>query len=183
MEVSILKSLLDVEVLVDHDSLKNEVKMKEDSIGARLTEVIVGGLSSDALVFSFDRRKRISDYYSTVYKGVHAGCDYVVVTRLNEITYIVFVEMKSGTTKGFETQLLNSQILWEHTAALLKAHCFDDWAEVRKVFVLFSLGKSRKTRTDKQLPKSEKQGVYYVDAGAPTRIHIRKLIEAFTRIT
>jgi len=181
MEVSILKNLLDDEVLVDHDSLNNEVKMKEVSVGARLTEVIVGGLSADALVFSFDRRKKISDYYSTFYKGIHAGCDYVVVTRLNEVAYILFIEMKSGTTKGFETQLLNSEILWEHTAALLKAHCADDWSDIRRVFVLFSLGKSRKTRTDKRLPKLEKQGVYYVDAGAPTQIHVRRLIEAFDR--
>jgi hypothetical protein len=86
-----IKQILNKQIVMDINQEKGSVPLKENNPQSKLKEVEIYGLHKDTVVFKLDdsKLKKKSQYLSDE-KGLHSGCDYVIVTRYNEKS-IVFV--------------------------------------------------------------------------------------------
>ncbi|CAN2042632.1 Type I restriction enzyme R protein N-terminal domain-containing protein [Candidatus Magnetomoraceae bacterium gMMP-15] len=185
MPYSDLKNLLNPEILQNIDQEKNCVKLKEDSADAKLKSVWIYGLDKNALVLKFDVQKskttdfsKKSAYLNPIAKGIHKGCDYVLITRHNKKNVIVFIELKSNNISGAKQQLLSSIPFMDYLASLLKIHKNKDINEFKRYFILFSKKRMSKQRTKNSALRSEEyKSISVKMAGNPGRINIGKIIK------
>ncbi len=126
-----IKQILNKKIVMDINQEKGSVPLKENDPQSKLKEVEIYGLHKDTVVFKLDYRqlKKKSQYLSDE-KGLHSGCDYVIVTRYKEKDFILFLELKS-TYKGAAAQLRNSIPFIDYMASLLNIHYNFDFGPER----------------------------------------------------
>ncbi|OQY01469.1 MAG: hypothetical protein B6I26_03840 [Desulfobacteraceae bacterium 4572_130] len=137
-----IKSLLNPEIIQDIDQEKGEVTLKETDKKAKLKSVLLRGLDKNAIVFKLDKNKKDfkikSAFLNPGLKGIHKGCDYVIIDR----NTIIFCELKSKNIKGADEQLICSIPFIDYLLSLLKIHkkkseCFHQY------FIKFSYPSSK----------------------------------------
>ncbi len=141
------------------------------------------GLDENALVFKLDNKspefKCKSAYLNPELKGIHQGCDYVIVTKYQDSDIILFCELKSNNIGGDKQQLWSSIPFVDYLFSLLKHH--NDSIEVnsfRNYFVLFTQRRAlNKQRTyNPEYKKHEYKGIQVILAGNPKDINLDKII-------
>lgn len=142
-----VKQILNEKIIVDIDREKSSIRLKEDNPQSKLKEVVVFGLHKDSVAFKLDYRKLPQkSHYLSKKKGLHSGCDYVIVTRSDaEENLILFCELKS-TYKGAAAQLRNSTPFIDYMASLLKIHYNFDF-NFKQHFIVFVAKRLNKQST------------------------------------
>jgi hypothetical protein len=142
MTFSAVKKILNKKVLVAINREKGSVPLKEDDPQSKNRKVEIWGLHKDTIVFKLDYKKfKKKSAYLSDNKGLHSGCDYVIVTRNKGKRFILFLELKSNS-KGAAAQLRNSIPFIDYMTSLLKIHHgFDFDIGFDRRYIVFFAGK------------------------------------------
>ena len=177
-----IREILNRQVLVTVDQIKNKIILKENSKQSKTKPIELYGINKDAVVFKLDIDKsgfKLKSNYLSKKKGIHAGCDYVIITEYSGETIVLFCELKSDDEGGAKSQLINSIPFIEYIKSLISVHYETDLPIFNNYFVIFS---TKKSRIDKQKTSSRKLHVEEFRnnliryGGNPNRINISKII-------
>jgi hypothetical protein len=176
-----LNKLFDTLSIQSFDTKNGEVLLKELGAGGgtKLNDFYLGGLTNKSFICKLDCKNKISEYFNKSYPGVHKGCDYIIYSEQENEKYILFCELKSDNPRGFDKQIRNSMIFWDYVSSILLHYGNIDISSSKRIPVLFSTSKLRKSRTSKLLRKEERNELLYIDAGNPSRINIDRIIKSF----
>jgi len=115
---------------------------------AALQKVKVEKLPQGSVWFSVDNKKEWSPYLKDTPK-INKRCDYVILSKVDEVVHLIFVELKSGSVSDDISEKFKS------------TECFMDYCEsickrlfampflktAQKRFVVFAKGAEQKTPT------------------------------------
>jgi len=147
-----IKQILNKEIISDINIEKGSIHLKEDNADSKIRSVEIHGLHPDTIVFKLDidkaKFKKKSPYLNETQKGLHSGCDYILVTKTDAGEKVVlFCELKSQA-KNAASQLRNSIPFIEYMASLLNIHHnfdFDD-GNFKRHFIVFTQKRLNKNR-------------------------------------
>lgn len=157
-----IKDVLNPKIIKAVDQGKCSVKLKEDDPGSKFPGVVIEGLHRDSVVFKLDIGKKgfkkKSPYLSDK-KGLHAGCDYVIATKLGNEHLILLCELKSESKKRANAQLLYSTPFIDYLFSLLKVHHdLDLKSDFKPHYIVFATRRLNKKRTR---PMQEPEKIKY----------------------
>ena len=110
----------------------------EKDRGSLLKEVRIKGFSGEAILFSLDGKRELNPYLEG---GPHQQtCDAVLITRIKEQYYIIFIEIKSTSIdrKHIKTQFISTECYLDYCNEILKRFYSENFLETcKKRFVVF----------------------------------------------
>ncbi|MDM8542744.1 hypothetical protein QUF90_16845 [Desulfococcaceae bacterium HSG9] len=177
MPYTAIKALLNPEIIQGLDTELGRVKLKESAAGTKLQPLWCWGLDEHSVVFRPDKLKTKSALLNPKHKGIHKGCDYIIITKYENRNAIIFCELKSNDHKGAKEQLYCSIPFIDYLISLLKIHFGEDIGGYERHFVIFSTARRlRIKRTSKKLKSESHKGIPVKLAGNPPKIHIKKIL-------
>ena len=119
---------------------RRKFELMETDKSSKLPKVVVKGFQTDDSVkFTFDGKKALSPYLSQ--SGDHQkACDYVLLSRIDDQNYLIFVEMKSESINKniISKQFTSSQCFMDYCSSILNRLYDSDLLEkCQKRFVVF----------------------------------------------
>ena len=153
MDIQVLRDLLvdkltNTPVQTKHG--RGCITLKESGADAKLKKVDLYDVSEDSLVIKLDRADPPKSLFKSD-KGVRRRCDYVVITRMSDVYFMIFIEMKSKRQprKEIEEKFLGSECIVDYCDATLRRFFSEDayFRKVKRRFVLFYKPPLAKRRT------------------------------------
>jgi len=119
---------------------RRRFEFRETDKSSKLSKVVVMGFQTDDSVkFSFDGKKGLSPYLSQF--GDHLkACDYVLLAKIDDQNYLIFIEMKSESINKnrISKQFMSSICFMDYCSSILKRFYDSDLLEkCQKRFVVF----------------------------------------------
>lgn len=119
---------------------RRKFELMETDKSRKLAKVVVKGFQADDSVkFSFDGKKGLSPYLSQ--SGDHLkACDYVLLARIDDQNYLIFIEMKSESINKnrVSKQFMSSICFMDYCSSILnRFHDSDLLEKCQKRFVVF----------------------------------------------
>jgi hypothetical protein len=119
---------------------RRKFELMETDKSSKLAKVVVKGFQADDSVkFSFDGKKGLSPYLSQ--PGDHLkACDYVLLARIDDQNYLIFIEMKSESINKnrVSKQFMSSICFMDYCSSILnRFHDSDLLEKCQKRFVVF----------------------------------------------
>lgn len=181
MIISEIKKLLNPDVLIDMDTLKGILRIKESGVDAKLKKVDIMGVNVNSTVaFKLDYYNQLTPYLNRSEKNINKGCDAIIFTQVNNQNHLLICELKSYAPKevDFVAKMKNSSIFLECISALLRTFFPSDLASFKKKYILFYLKKiNKRTTLPRQMITSERlNGIIIHKVYNYREIHIGKLI-------
>ena len=150
------------------DTSVNTCKVKEQDRSAKLKEVTLKYMDSEAFFFSPEIGKGKAGVMSPLLakSGVHnATCDAVAILVTKQGKYIVLIELKSDRPKGYREQFHSTRCFIEYIRILLKEFHMCNLDNYQYRYLLLTTSQSGRRPLDKTtttyrkncLPKSEIQ--------------------------
>jgi hypothetical protein len=119
---------------------ERKVRIKETDRSAELKIVEITGFQSETnVVFSFDDKPPLSDYISPN-GGYRKRCDAVVLTKYDDVDYLLFIELKSKKLKhlDIENKFKSSKCFIDYIDSVLKDFHSDNLLnKCQKRFIVF----------------------------------------------
>lgn len=108
-ETALLSELFDEVAIAPLIDPHHSVVLKESGIDAKLKKLTISHLDPDALVIILEKGQTKDHRYTPMFSMAtgwthHKACDAVVFLKYRGEGYVVYIELKSGTTKGCEAQ-------------------------------------------------------------------------------
>lgn len=119
---------------------RRKFELMETDKSSKLPKIVVKGFQTDDSVkFTFDGEKALSPYLSQ--SGDHLkACDYVLLTRIDDQNYLIFIEIKSESINKnrVSKQFISSQCFMDYCSSIMnRFHDSDLLEKCQKRFVVF----------------------------------------------
>jgi len=178
-----MKDIFAPEVLQGVDTSKSEIHLSEPS-NRHKRKILVSGIPGDAILLKLDIDKKgfksKSNFLNKSLEFIHKGCDYCLICP--SLKKIFFIELKTSETKGFEDQLLASELFIDYCLRLWKNYTEStDYSGFEKFYILFSEKHSLQPPSSGEILKKFStfrcgQKFLLRSPGFPKRIKIQKLM-------
>ena len=147
--------------------------LEEHELGAKLPRVDICDVPNDSVLIKMDGSKEPDTLFHE-HNGQRKRCDYLLITTVNGIKTLLFVEMKSDNISNTEVvqKFLASQCLWDYIASMLDR--FHSYPGMSSAYVdIFSSYEKRFVRFQtKNMNKRGTRRVPFKDGRSPERMKV-----------
>lgn len=178
--IAAYKKLILPKAVCGIDTSRKSLTLKEEKNRGRQNvtdKVVIFGLPDDCFAFTLDiQGYSLSDLIGSTVDGVRDKCDAVLAAKIDEILYLLFIELKSGQASGYTQQLRSAACFADYLDSLAKNFLSAKFKAVKRVNVLFHQPASvQSSRRD--VVSHTVKGMRVVKS-SKTHVYLNELIEA-----
>jgi len=150
MVIDDIRKLINPEVLIDMDTIKGILRIKESAIEAKLKRIDITGVDvNSTIAFKLDYHNQLSLYLNRSEKNINKGCDAIILTQMNNKNHLFICELKSYAPREVEffAKMKNSSLFLDYINTILRTFYRSDLTSFKKKYILFYLKRFNKKST------------------------------------